>query len=42
MAAAAAVMDRIDPIVKQNLNMNLNAEVSPVDLSNYMTVDKQA
>ena len=36
MAAAAAVMDRIDPIVKQNLNLNVNADVSPVDLSEYI------
>lgn len=36
MAAAAAVMDRIDPIVKQNVNLNLNTDVSPVDLTHYL------
>lgn len=37
LAAATAVMDRVDPVVKQNLNLNLHSTVDPVDLSQYMS-----
>lgn len=41
LAAAQMVMDRAEPVVKVNHNLNINAEISPVDLSKYMTnVDK--
>ena len=37
LAAAEAVMERIDPVVKQSMNVNLSATVDPVDLSQYMS-----
>lgn len=37
LAAAAMVMDRADPVVRQNMNLNINATVDPVDLSSYMS-----
>jgi hypothetical protein len=35
LAAAAMVADRAEPVVRQNVNLNLNAEISPVDLDRY-------
>lgn len=35
LAAAAMVADRVEPIVKQNVNLNINADISPVDLDRY-------
>jgi hypothetical protein len=35
IAAAAMVADRTEPIVRQNVNVNLNADVAPVDLERY-------
>ena len=37
LAAAQMVMDRVDPVIRQNMNLNLNATVDPVDLSTYMS-----
>ena len=37
LAAASMVMDRVEPVVKVNHNLNVNANVDPVDLSVYMT-----
>jgi hypothetical protein len=36
LAAAAMVADRVEPIVRQNINLNINTEVAPVDLSKYL------
>ena len=36
LAAAKEVMDRSEPKINQNLNMNLNATISPVDLTKYL------
>jgi hypothetical protein len=36
LAAAQMVYDRSDPVVHQALNINLNAEVSPVELGRWM------
>ena len=36
LAAANMVMERSQPVIKQNLNLNVNADVSPVDLSEYI------
>lgn len=35
LAAAAMVHDRVDPIVRRSENLNINAEMAPVDLSRY-------
>lgn len=35
IAAAAMVADRVDPVVRQNLNVNANIDISPVNLDNY-------
>jgi len=35
LAAAAMVLDRADPIIKHNVNLNVNTDISPVDLSEY-------
>ena len=35
IAAAAMVADRTEPITRQNVNLNLNADVAPVDLERY-------
>ena len=35
LAAAAMVYDRYEPVVRQNLNVNVNQDVHPVDLSRY-------
>jgi hypothetical protein len=35
LAAAEAVMDRIDPIVKQSMNLNINKTFIEVDLGKY-------
>lgn len=35
LAAAAMVMDRDQPVVRQNVNLNANVDVSPVDMSKY-------
>lgn len=35
LAAAAMVADRTEPIVRQNMNMNVNVDIAPVDLSRY-------
>ena len=37
LAAASMVYDRTDPVIKKNMNMNINATVDPVDLSAYMS-----
>ena len=36
LAAAAMVMDRVDPILKVSLNRNEHVEIPPIDLSNYL------
>lgn len=36
LAAAAMVADRTEPIIRQNVNLNINTEVAPVDLSKYL------
>jgi len=35
LAAAAMVADRVEPMVRQNVNLNINADISPVDLDRY-------
>lgn len=35
LAAASMVMDRDQPVVRQNVNLNANVDISPVDLSKY-------
>lgn len=35
LAAAKEIYDRNEPVVKQSLNLNLNADISPVDISKY-------
>lgn len=35
LAAAAMVADRVEPVVRQSLNLNLNADIAPVDLDRY-------
>jgi len=35
IAAAAMVADRVEPVVRQNLNVNANIDISPVNLDNY-------
>ena len=35
LAAAKEIYDRHEPVVKQSLNLNLNADISPVDISKY-------
>jgi transcriptional regulator len=34
------VLDRVDPAVKQSMNLNINADISPVDLSTYLNNNK--
>lgn len=38
IAAASMVYDRVEPIVRQNLNVNANMDVHPVDLSRWLNV----
>lgn len=38
LQAASMVLDRVEPVVNKNLNINANLDISPVDLSRY--VDK--
>ena len=35
LAAAKEIYDRHEPVIKQSLNLNLNADISPVDISKY-------
>jgi len=42
MAAAAAVIDRAEPKVTRTENLNLNATISPVDLSRYRASGREA
>lgn len=35
LAAAESILDRHQPKVKQSLNLNINADISPIDLSKY-------
>jgi len=39
--AVKMIADRVDPIVNQNLNINATADISPVDLSNYLNKKTQ-
>ena len=41
LAAVKMVADRVDPIVNQSLNINVNAEISPVDLSAYLNMGQR-
>jgi len=34
-AIIGMVYDRVEPVVRQNVNLNLNADISPVDLDRY-------
>jgi len=36
LAAAGMIYDRVQPVVKQNLNLNVNTDITPVDLRKYM------
>ena len=36
LAAASMVKDRTEPIIRQAVNLNINAEVSPVDLGKWI------
>lgn len=38
LAAAQMVLDRAEPIINKNLNINANLDISPVDLSKYIEV----
>jgi len=42
MAAVNAVIDRADPKVTRTENLNLNADISPVDLSRYLASGREA
>ena len=33
------IFDRFDPVVRQSMNLNVNADISPVDLSKYLNKD---
>jgi hypothetical protein len=35
LAAAQMVYDRVQPAIRQNVNLNINADISPVDLGKY-------
>jgi len=35
LQAAGMVYDRVEPAVKQSMNLNLNADISPVDYSEF-------
>jgi len=37
LAAASMVYDRTDPVIKKNMNLNINATVDPLDLSAYLS-----
>lgn len=37
--AAKMVYDRVEPAVKQSMNLNINSDISPVDLSKYLNKD---
>jgi hypothetical protein len=39
LAACAMVADRVEPIIHQNVNLNLNADLSPIDLSKYASAN---
>ena len=36
LAAASMVKDRTEPIIRQAVNLNINSEVSPVDLGKWL------
>lgn len=36
MSAANAILDRAEPVIKKQINLNVRADVSPVDLSKYL------
>ena len=36
ISAVKMIADRVDPVVSHNVNINANAEISPVDLSAYL------
>lgn len=36
IAAASMVYDRVEPVIRQNQNLNLNVDVHPVDLGMYL------
>lgn len=36
LQAAGMVVDRSEPIIRRNENLNVNADISPVDLSAYL------
>lgn len=40
LTAAQMVFDRVEPAVKQSMNLNINADISPVDLSAYLNKNK--
>jgi hypothetical protein len=40
LTAAQMVFDRVEPAVKQSMNMNVNMDISPVDLSKYRNNNK--
>ena len=35
LAAAKEIYDRHEPVIKQSVSVNLNADISPIDLSKY-------
>lgn len=41
MAAANAILDRAEPVIKKQINLNVKADVSPVDLDRYLMGDKE-
>ena len=36
MAAANAILDRAEPVIRKQVNLNVTADISPVDLNNYL------
>lgn len=34
------VLDRVEPIVRQSMNLNINSDISPVDLSEFLNKSK--
>jgi hypothetical protein len=39
LAAAQMVLDRAEPIIKINQNLNINSDIKLVDLSNYININ---
>lgn len=40
LTAVKMIADRVDPVVNQNMNINANVDISPVDLSSYLNKEE--